>query len=69
MGGVEAATKLKEIEPSVKLIVSSGYADAPVMSEYAAYGFEDVIPKPWTSQIVSEVFRRVIAPKPSVERE
>ena len=33
MGGLEAADKLKELDPSAKLIVSSGYSDAPVMSE------------------------------------
>ena len=69
MGGVEAAAKLKELEPGVKLIVSSGYADAPVMSEYATYGFEDVIPKPWTSRIVSEVFRKVLTASPQSRRE
>ncbi len=60
MGGIEAAAKLKEIEPSLTLIVSSGYADAPVMSDFAKYGFDDVIPKPWTSKVVGEVFQRVL---------
>ncbi|HYL92430.1 MAG TPA: ATP-binding protein, partial [Alphaproteobacteria bacterium] len=32
MGGMEAVVKLREIDPSAKLIVSSGYSDAPVMS-------------------------------------
>ncbi len=48
MGGIEAAARLKELDPSVKLIVSSGYSDAPVMSDFRKYGFDDVIPKPWT---------------------
>ena len=60
MGGIEAADRLREIEPGVKLIVSSGYADAPVMSEFAMYGFQGVIPKPWTVKLVGEVFRRVM---------
>lgn len=64
MGGVEAAARLKEIDPDAKLIVSSGYADAPVMSDFARYGFDGVIPKPWTTAMIGEVFRQVLAPEP-----
>jgi signal transduction histidine kinase/ActR/RegA family two-component response regulator len=60
MGGVETAARLKEIDPACKLIVSSGYSDAAVMSEFARYGFAAVIPKPWTVPELSDVFRRVI---------
>jgi CheY-like chemotaxis protein len=64
MGGVEAAAKLKELDPSLKLIVSSGYSDAPVISDFRKYGFTDVIPKPWAIAQVGEVFRRVLVPNP-----
>jgi CheY-like chemotaxis protein len=60
MGGVEAAAKLREIESAVKLIVSSGYSDAPVMAEFRRYGFDDVLPKPFTPAQVSEVVRNVL---------
>jgi two-component system cell cycle sensor histidine kinase/response regulator CckA len=62
MGGVEAAAKLKELDPSLKLIVSSGYSDAQVISDFRKYGFDDVIPKPWAIAQVGEVFRRVLVP-------
>src|SRR5580658_760849 len=62
MGGVEAAVKLKELDPALKLIVSSGYSDAPVISNFRKYGFDDVIPKPWAIALVSDVFRRVLVP-------
>jgi signal transduction histidine kinase/ActR/RegA family two-component response regulator len=61
MGGVETAARLREMDPLVKLIVSSGYSDASVMSRYREYGFDDVIPKPWKAAQVSEVFHRVLA--------
>jgi signal transduction histidine kinase/ActR/RegA family two-component response regulator len=64
MGGMETAARLKELDPSSKLIVSSGYSDAPVMSDFARYGFDAVIPKPWTATEVSEVFRRVLVADP-----
>jgi signal transduction histidine kinase/CheY-like chemotaxis protein len=60
MGGVEAAAKLKELDPSVKLIVSSGYSQAAVMSDFRKYGFDAVIEKPWTPARVSEIFRGVL---------
>ena len=63
MGGVEAAARLKELDPSLKLIVSSGYSDAPVISDFRKYGFDAVIPKPWKIAEVSQVFRRVLVPE------
>ena len=34
MGGKEAAAEIRRIDPSAKLIFSSGYADAPILSEF-----------------------------------
>jgi signal transduction histidine kinase/CheY-like chemotaxis protein len=62
MGGIEAAAKLREVDPALKLIVSSGYSDAPVMSDFRKYGFDDVVPKPWAVGEISKVFRRVLGP-------
>jgi len=64
MGGLETATKLKEIDPASRLIVSSGYSDAPVMSDFARYGFAAVIPKPWSMAELGEVFRTVLVADP-----
>jgi signal transduction histidine kinase/CheY-like chemotaxis protein len=64
MGGMEAATKLKQLDPSAKLIVSSGYSDAPVMSHFSDYGFDAVILKPWTVKEISDVLRRVLIENP-----
>jgi len=61
MGGVETARRLNELDPFVPLIASSGYSDAPVMASFRDYGFDDVLPKPWTLAQLSEVFRRVLA--------
>jgi CheY-like chemotaxis protein len=66
MGGKETATRLRAIDPAVKVIVSSGYSDDPVMSEYRSYGFVDVVPKPWAPAQLSEVFQRVLAKPLSV---
>jgi CheY-like chemotaxis protein len=60
MGGAETGARLKELDPFVKLIVSSGYSDAPVMANYREYGFDDVIQKPWQTAQLGEVLRRVL---------
>jgi len=65
MGGVEAASKLRVLDPSAKLIVSSGYSDAPVLANFARYGFDAVVPKPWTAAALSEVLRKVLGRRPA----
>jgi signal transduction histidine kinase/CheY-like chemotaxis protein len=60
MGGAETAARLKALDPAARLIASSGYADAPVMANFRAYGFDDVIPKPWALNQIGDVFRRVL---------
>jgi len=58
MGGKEVAARLREVDDSVVLIVSSGYSQTPIMSEFRRYGFGDMISKPWTPLQLSEVLRR-----------
>jgi len=67
MGGVEAAAKLKELDPACKLVVSSGYSASPVLAEFARYGFDAVLPKPWSMPELSAVIRRVLAAPPARE--
>jgi len=47
MGGQECIAQLKVMYPDVKCIVSSGYSDNEIMSNYLAYGFMDVLQKPY----------------------
>lgn len=60
LGGKETIQKLKEIDPYVKAIVSSGYSTDPIMADYGDYGFSDVIPKPYRLRELSETISAVL---------
>ena len=56
MGGKETISKLLEIDPRVKAVVSSGYANDPIMAEYRKYGFSAVVVKPYNiNEIVNTI--------------
>ncbi len=61
MGGKLAIRKLKKLDPAVRAIVSSGYADGPVMAEYRKYGFCGVMAKPYEITTLSSVLFSVLA--------
>ncbi len=58
VGGREAMSRLQAIDAEARVIASSGYSNDPVMSDHAAYGFLDVLPKPFSIAGLSEVIRR-----------
>jgi CheY-like chemotaxis protein len=59
IGGVEAVRKLREIDPRVKAIVSSGYSNDPVMANFKDYGFDAVITKPIKVADLSNVLSKM----------
>ena len=60
MGGKETIKKLLGIDPGVKEIVSSGYANDPIMADFSNFGFSDVVAKPYTIEKLNEVLRNVL---------
>jgi len=61
MGGKEAIRRLKEIDPEVRAIVSSGYSNDPVMAEHQAHGFTGVILKPYTRDQVQTAIKEALS--------
>jgi len=61
MGGKEAIKQLLGIDPAVKALVSSGYSNDPIMSDYQAFGFKGVIIKPYLIQEISKALQTVLA--------
>ncbi len=60
MGGKEAVQKILDLNPSAKVIVSSGYSNDPVMSEFRDYGFSAAISKPYQLKTFSRVIYELI---------
>jgi len=60
MGGKEAITKLLQIDPRAKVIVSSGYSNDDGIANYNAYGFSGVVPKPYNRKQLGEAIVKLI---------
>lgn len=60
MGGKKLIKKLKEIDPDVKGIVSSGYSSISVMANHEKYGFKGVVHKPCQIEELSRTVYEVI---------
>ena len=61
MGGKEAIQKLRAFDPNVIAIVSSGYSNDPVLSDFSAYGFKGVMLKPYTHDQVKSALQKVLS--------
>ncbi len=56
MGGEETMARLKEIDPQVKAIVASGYANDAILAHYRDFGFSGIVSKPYNvSRLVTAV--------------
>lgn len=61
MGGLEAARRLREIDPGIKMVVSSGLPNDPAMMHYKDYGFIASIQKPYNLKDLQQMLADSIA--------
>ncbi|RQW89062.1 MAG: response regulator [Geobacter sp.] len=61
MGGKETMKHLLEIDPDAKGIVSSGYSNDPILSNYGEYGFCGVVLKPYAIREISKTMQEVLS--------
>jgi PAS domain S-box-containing protein len=61
MGGKETIKKLLEIDPNVKAIASSGYANGAVMANFKRYGFVGAVTKPYRFAELEKTLSNVIS--------
>ncbi len=60
MGGRETIKLLKEFDPQVKAVVSSGYANDPVVADYEKYGFRGFLNKPYNIDELLQLLKNVL---------
>ncbi len=60
MGGEETIDKLRQFDPDVRAIVSSGHSNSPLVTEYYDYGFKGALPKPYLKKDLEKVLNKVV---------
>ena len=60
MGGKEAIQQLLSIDPQATAIVSSGYSNDPIMSDFKKFGFCGVATKPYSIEKLSWMLHDVL---------
>jgi CheY-like chemotaxis protein/two-component sensor histidine kinase len=61
LGGKETIGKLLALDPDARVIVTSGYADDPIMANYAQYGFTAAISKPFTLDRLESILQSLFS--------
>ena len=61
VGGEETLVALRQIDPNLQAIVSSGYSQNPIMANHVAYGFQGIIPKPYGQEQLAAVLAQVFS--------
>jgi two-component system, cell cycle sensor histidine kinase and response regulator CckA len=63
MGGRDAMTELRKLDPDVRAVVSSGYSNDAVLAEYRSHGFAGMVSKPYEITDLSHTIDSVMRGK------
>ena len=63
MGAEDAIKKLIDNDPEIKAIVSSGYSNAPIISDFYKYGFRGAVTKPFRIEELTKTVKDVFIDK------
>jgi len=67
MGGKETVVRLRELDPDVRAVVTSGYSTDPVMAEFRAYGFDERVVKPFSIGDLATALGRAMGERASAD--
>ncbi len=62
MGGKEAIHHLRKLDPHLKAVVTSGYSDDPIMSNFERYGFQGILVKPYKILDLAKLLESMLPP-------
>ncbi len=66
LNGWEAFLKMKQAQPGIKAIVTSGYIKADIRSEMISQGVVEIIHKPYLpDELLEKIDAAVVEPQPS----
>jgi two-component system, cell cycle sensor histidine kinase and response regulator CckA len=63
MGGRETLENLRQMDPGVRALVSSGYSSDPVLAHYRAHGFLGMVAKPYDLTELTAAIHAALQPK------
>ena len=63
MGGVDLTRRVKDTDPSVPVIVTTGHADVPMAIDAMRAGASDFIEKPFEENVIISAIRRAMSEK------
>jgi len=58
-GGVEIVNELRKLNPSCKLIATTGYTNEPIIANFREYGFDAILRKPFTMDEVIRILSQL----------
>jgi len=63
MGGREAFEKLHALSPQAKVVISSGYTNDPMLTDYSRFGLSGVLAKPYRITELKTLLEKMIPKK------
>jgi DNA-binding NtrC family response regulator len=72
LGGKATIEQIRKMDPVVPAIVSSGYSNDPVLSDFKKFGFQAMVSKPYEVTQMAKTIRELLAlrnSKPPSDRE
>ena len=60
LGGKETIEQLRNFDPAVKAVVSTGYTNDPVVQDFSHYGFSERLTKPYNINEMKNLLEKVI---------
>jgi DNA-binding NtrC family response regulator len=60
LGGKETIELLRNVDPAVKAVISSGYTNDPVVKDFSHYGFSERLTKPYNINDMKNLLENVI---------